>query len=601
MILENRRIVALMKLSSVLGSIVVTSTVARASQLEHTHDEAWLRLRRDEMQRRLAAVRDNLIQEMKRKGSFDDIKKSPRRRRRGDLLVETDALSRVERAGLLSGKLCSQRSKVGGKPKTVPSGSIVKWADGNPSVEHMECEMRLGQRLCCRPSAERLATIAQKWPAYWRTLERFAMSSGGSPESWRCFPSLVIAGAQKCGTTALTGLLMHHPKIEFSRQKELHYFDKNESQCAGALPYVMQFPEAGSSSTAEATPFYLADTMACARIKSQLPHAKLVVLVREPVARARSEYEMKHRRVLAQDDFRASLVDVEVSSRMLECIIASGPHNVSAGIAGCAPKRLRDNAKFNMFRSAVIKRIHTMSRKSGIQQAYGDYIRTCFKPSDLETSAEPIAQGIASAIFSEPLSFVTFDVEKCFAIGTKERVAGDFGSVLLAEIHDLNGCANRHFDWGSRLAPPTPRDAARLISACVKVHTGITIQYVYRGLYAAQLARCSESVPIDDILVLEADELRHQTQSQLDKVADHLLLPRFTYDTALFEPANLQHAIREKYPSFENSGWQLATAYKEPLPTSLVADIKAFYKPHNRLLFQLIGRDFPHWDKIVAR
>lgn len=591
------------RLSSALGSIVVTATVVCASRLGDDYDEAWLRLRRGEMQRRLTTVRDNLIQEMKRKGSFGSqvMQRHRPQRRRGNSVKETDRLSRVEREGLLSGKLCSQRSKFGGKPKTLPRGSIVTWASGNPSVEGMDCELRVGQRLCCRPSAGRLTTLAQKWPTYWRMLERFATASGGTTESWRCFPSLVIAGAQKCGTTALTGLLMHHPKIEFSRQKELHYFDKNDSQCAGALPYMMQFPEAGSSSTAEATPFYLADTMACARIKSQLPFAKLVILVREPVARARSEYEMKHRRVLAQDDFRASLVDVEVSNRMLECIIASGPYNVSAGIAACAPKRLRDNAKFDMFRSALIKRIHTMSRKSGIQQAYGDFIRTCFKPSYLETSAEPIAKSVASGIFREPLTFVTFDVEKCFAVGTRERVAGDFGSVLLAEIHELNDCANQHFDWGGQLAPPTPQDAAKLIAACVRVHTGISIQYVYRGLYAAQLSRCSGSVPLDDILVLEADELRHQTQSQLDKVADHLLLPRFTYDTALFETANLQRVIREKYPNFENSGWQLATAYNQPLPASLVADIKAFYRPHNRLLFQLIGRDFPHWDRIVIR
>ena len=79
--------------------------------------------------------------------------------------------------------------------------------------------------------------------------------------TWRCFPSLVIVGAQKSGSTALAVHLTRHPSIAFSRDKELHFFDKNESLCPGPLGYLLKFPPRDElKATAEATPFYIAST-----------------------------------------------------------------------------------------------------------------------------------------------------------------------------------------------------------------------------------------------------------------------------------------------------------------------------------------------------
>ncbi|MEJ7689960.1 MAG: hypothetical protein WKF76_05735 [Nocardioidaceae bacterium] len=40
-------------------------------------------------------------------------------------------------------------------------------------------------------------------------------------------PTLVIAGAQKCGTSSLVTLLRQHPQVSMSRPKELHFFDRH--------------------------------------------------------------------------------------------------------------------------------------------------------------------------------------------------------------------------------------------------------------------------------------------------------------------------------------------------------------------------------------
>ena len=56
--------------------------------------------------------------------------------------------------------------------------------------------------------------------------------------------------------------------------------------------------------TAEATPFYIASPNACGNMARELPEsAKLIIVVREPVARLYSEYQMERRRTVPQKRF----------------------------------------------------------------------------------------------------------------------------------------------------------------------------------------------------------------------------------------------------------------------------------------------------------
>mmetsp|Transcript_10008 Transcript_10008/g.30282 ORF Transcript_10008/g.30282 Transcript_10008/m.30282 type:complete len:232 (+) Transcript_10008:855-1550(+) len=58
----------------------------------------------------------------------------------------------------------------------------------------------------------------------------------------RCYPRLVIFGAQKAGSTALAALLAESGPVKFARRKELHYFDQASIWCRGTLPYLTKFP-----------------------------------------------------------------------------------------------------------------------------------------------------------------------------------------------------------------------------------------------------------------------------------------------------------------------------------------------------------------------
>ena len=119
----------------------------------------------------------------------------------------------------------------------------------------------------------------------------------------KCLPSLIIAGVQKGGTTALSALLCFIRGISFSKKKEIHYFDNVRKYSIGISEYLHYFnqwnltdiDQAYPLAYAESTPFYLASRQACERIYKTIPDVKIVVLLREPVSRAYSEYQMKKR------------------------------------------------------------------------------------------------------------------------------------------------------------------------------------------------------------------------------------------------------------------------------------------------------------------
>lgn len=101
-------------------------------------------------------------------------------------------------------------------------------------------------------------------------------------------PDFLILGAQKAGTTTLYDLLVQHPNILSARTKEIAYFDRYYS--LGPRWYSANFSANADNLTGEATPDYLYLDTARARIVQDLPEARFLVLLRNPVDRAISHY-----------------------------------------------------------------------------------------------------------------------------------------------------------------------------------------------------------------------------------------------------------------------------------------------------------------------
>jgi hypothetical protein len=116
-------------------------------------------------------------------------------------------------------------------------------------------------------------------------------------------PSFIIIGAQKCGTTSLYEYLCQHPLVVRGKRRETHYFDWRWNASLKTPEehhaYYMNFYEKDamrkypSLMTGESTPSYLLHSdIVIKRILDVCPHVQLLVMLRDPVARAYSQYQM---------------------------------------------------------------------------------------------------------------------------------------------------------------------------------------------------------------------------------------------------------------------------------------------------------------------
>ena len=107
-------------------------------------------------------------------------------------------------------------------------------------------------------------------------------------------PHFLIAGAAKSATTWLQQSLQASPGI-FMPDPELHFFSRTYE--AGFASYLRHFADAPPGAlTGEKSNSYLTVPEAAERIRRHLPEVRLIFQLRDPVARAYSDYCMLLRR-----------------------------------------------------------------------------------------------------------------------------------------------------------------------------------------------------------------------------------------------------------------------------------------------------------------
>jgi hypothetical protein len=119
------------------------------------------------------------------------------------------------------------------------------------------------------------------------------------------WPDFFIVGAANSGTTSLYTWLKQHPQVFLPALKEPHYFSQIQpsyeqrymrTYVTEEKAYLKLFRAgAGYPAVGEASPSYLFDAEAPLRIRSAVPHARIIVLLRDPVERAQSHYLMDSR------------------------------------------------------------------------------------------------------------------------------------------------------------------------------------------------------------------------------------------------------------------------------------------------------------------
>ncbi|MBW8883986.1 MAG: sulfotransferase domain-containing protein [Planctomycetia bacterium] len=120
----------------------------------------------------------------------------------------------------------------------------------------------------------------------------------------RRLPDYLIVGAQKSGTTSLWEYLNEHPNVSAACCKEVNFFDSYYQRGTAwyRSHFSLQSDPSDSAScsrttlTGESCANYMFHPLAPQRAVQTLPDAKVIFLLRNPVDRAYSHYQLKLRR-----------------------------------------------------------------------------------------------------------------------------------------------------------------------------------------------------------------------------------------------------------------------------------------------------------------
>jgi hypothetical protein len=132
-------------------------------------------------------------------------------------------------------------------------------------------------------------------------------------------PAFVCIGAQKTGTTWLYSQLVKHPGIFLPAIKELNFFYRD-------LPvswYKAQFEKATPGQVCgDISPNYMVLPGVAERMTVLLPDARLICILREPIARAKSQYMM----AVKLGNIPAGVTFIEAFRRNLQYIRERGQY-----------------------------------------------------------------------------------------------------------------------------------------------------------------------------------------------------------------------------------------------------------------------------------
>lgn len=102
-------------------------------------------------------------------------------------------------------------------------------------------------------------------------------------------PNFIGIGAQKCATTWVYRVLEDHPQAALSNPKELHFFSSNFDR--GYQWYERHFPDSpGAKAIGEYSTTYMYSAEVAQRAHAYNPMFRLIVTLRDPVARAYSNH-----------------------------------------------------------------------------------------------------------------------------------------------------------------------------------------------------------------------------------------------------------------------------------------------------------------------
>ncbi|EDQ89636.1 uncharacterized protein MONBRDRAFT_32303 [Monosiga brevicollis MX1] len=420
-----------------------------------------------------------------------------------------------------------------------------------------------------------------------------------------CLPTYLIIGAQKAGTTALAALLSLHPMINPMRVKEGHFFDRAWGNQQRANRYFKSFIQTEPAMTfktliGDSTPSYALSHRYAQRIRGALPHARLIMLLRNPVARAYSEYQMKLRRIEADLPFDNLTVWSEYVELLAGCLsrkssLPSFPQFQTVfarrstrwkDFDACLSPRLAKlgEAEFEAEELQAYRAPHESNTEivAAMRASLLNLTLTCVRWAKLHTEVVlPLPRAFAEEISKVDASMY-YDALACGRQPARcqqlQRRCGPSYNVSETCLRDP---ALAHF-FSFNTTVHWPKGS----------HSDIQRDFIFRGLYEPQIRWYREEFPADQLLLLTDRQLREEQGASLQAIAHHLGLTAPS-DWLATDSAAVNDRVSTLWERFVNTGWQLQSSY-QPLDAELRQKLEAFFLPHNLRLFRYLDEEL-HW------
>lgn len=120
----------------------------------------------------------------------------------------------------------------------------------------------------------------------------------------------VCIGAQKAGTTALHDTLQLDSRVKLANNKEAHWFEIEEKYILGVDKFFEKFygkDSIQSQIIGLINPNLILKESALERLKKNFPEVKIIYILRDPLERAWSHYQMSKVRGIEKRDFSEAL------------------------------------------------------------------------------------------------------------------------------------------------------------------------------------------------------------------------------------------------------------------------------------------------------
>lgn len=165
-------------------------------------------------------------------------------------------------------------------------------------------------------------------------------------------PDFIILGAQKAGTTSLHYYLDQHPNMSGSYPKEINFFDRDYYFEKKLEDYEKHFRGLGTMKYFESTPEYLYTPNTYKVMHDIYPDLKLIVLLRDPVKRAYSAWNM-------YKDF--------LDKKQVDVLIKSKPHREGSLLY---EKLYKGREIFPSFRECINIELNMMKSAEGFEPSF---------------------------------------------------------------------------------------------------------------------------------------------------------------------------------------------------------------------------------------